>query len=56
MMDTVEEIFSEHLAGGHRRQAMAALRPMYPPASHHVTYFLGTKIILNDHDVLYFVI
>ncbi|KAG0554364.1 hypothetical protein M758_12G087500 [Ceratodon purpureus] len=41
MMDKVEEIVTEHLTGGHRRQAMAELRPMHPPASHHVTYFLG---------------
>jgi hypothetical protein len=49
LMDRVEEIFTEHFTGGHRRQAMAALRPMQQPASHHVTYFLGTEIILNDH-------
>lgn len=41
LMDRVEEIFTEHFTGGHRRQAMAALRPMQQPASHHVTYFLG---------------
>ncbi|XP_024383229.1 phosphate transporter PHO1-3 [Physcomitrium patens] len=41
LMDRVEEIYTEHFTGGHRRQAMAALRPMQQSASHHVTYFLG---------------
>ena len=53
LMDRVEEIFTEHFTGGHRRQAMAALRPMQQPASHHVTYFLGTKTILNGHGDLF---
>lgn len=49
LMDRVEEICTEHFTGGHRRQAMAALRPMQQPASHHVTYFLGTEITLSEH-------
>lgn len=54
LMDRVEEVFTENFTEGHRRQAMAALRPMQQPASHHVTYFLGTELILNENGGVFF--